>query len=297
MRAFLLKVGGFILAVVAAYAALFLFVIALNVRAANKSCQLDKDVNAVLLGDSHIMWSINDDKIPNLRNVALNAEAYKYSYLKLKRLLAQQPQIKKVYLGAGYHNLSSYYDDYIFGGSFKFFAARYLPVLAGRDYAELFMQSPLEFLRLTKRAINDGLRPGLKGECELYGTFPDEKHEEVYDPKSMAKRVQSQYFAQGKLLGISTSNLHYLEAIAELCRDKGVELILINTPVHGDYFEQVPAPFVNKLNDFVQAHGLRYYDFADFPLSDAAFLPDGDHLNSTGAVLTTEKFRVYHQGH
>jgi hypothetical protein len=297
MRAFLLKVLGFVLIVAAGYFSLFLLVIALNVRAADKSCHLGPDVTAVMLGDSHAMWSVDDEKIPGLRNIALNAEGYKYSYLKLKRVLAQEPNVKRVYLGAGYHNLSAYYDDYIFGGSFKFFAHRYLPVLSGKDYAELFAKDPLEFLRLTKHAIVDGFKPGLKGQCELYGTFPDEKQEQVYDPKSMAKRVQSQFFDHDKLLGVSSSNLDHLEAIVSLCREKGVSLTLVNTPIHDDYGRAVPAQFRQQLSDFVRTHQLEYYDFGDFSLPDSAFLPDGDHLNYLGAMLTSEKFRAYHQAH
>lgn len=297
MRAFLLKVAGFVLVVAAGYFLLFLLVIVLNVRATDKSCRLGPDVTAVMMGDSHAMWSINDQEVPGLRNIALNAEGYKYSYLKLKRVLSQQPHVKRVYLGAGYHNLSAYYDDYIFGGSFKFFVNRYLAVLSAKDYAELFMKDPLEFLRLTKHAIVDGLKPGLKGQCELYGTFPDEKQEQVYDPKSMARRVQSQFFDEGRLLGVSSSNLHNLQAIVDLCREKGVALTLVNTPIHQDYARAIPGPFREQLSQFVRFHRLEYYDFADFQLPDSAFLPDGDHLNSLGAQLTTEKFRAYHQAH
>jgi len=297
MRGFLVKLGGFVLTVAAGYFALFLLVIALHVRAADKSCHLNENVSAVILGDSHMMWSINDAKIPNLRNIALNAEGYKYSYLKLRRVLEQQPQVKQVYLGAGFHNLSGYYDDYIFGGSFKFFAYRYLAVLSAEDYVELFTKDPLEFLRLTKHSIVEGFKPGLKGQCELYGTFPEEKQLQVYDPKSMEKRVQSQFFDGEQLLGTSKSNLHFLKKITDLCEERGVALTLLNTPLHADYTARVPEPFQELLLNSVTSHGVGYYDFSELKLPDAAFLPDGDHLNSLGAQLTSDQFRSYHLAH
>jgi hypothetical protein len=236
------------------------------------------------------MWSLDDSKLPGMRNISLNAEGYKYSYAKLKWLLEREPNVRRVYLGVGFHNFSSYYDDYIWGSSFKFFAHRYLAVLTPGDYWALFTSSPAEFLRMTKLNILNGLRPGLRGECELYGTFPTEKQSLVFNLQSTERRLQSQFFARGELLGTSESNTHYLDRIAELCAERGIDLKLLNTPVHAEYAARVPARFKQLLHDFVERRALDYYAFDDLTLPDSAFLPDGDHLNYAGAQLATAHF-------
>ena len=54
----------------------------------------------------------NDKLIENSQNISHLSESFIYTYYKLKALLASNPQIETVYLGAGYHSFAAYYDIY-----------------------------------------------------------------------------------------------------------------------------------------------------------------------------------------
>ena len=296
MRRFQLRIAAFLGVVALSYMALLASVIYLNRRALDE-CRLARDVDAVIAGDSHPMWSIDDSKVPGLRNVALNGEGYRYTYLKLKHLLAIEQGIKKVYVGVGYHNFSGYFDDYIHGDAFKFFAHRYLPILTGADYMQVAAEHPWGVFEFSKYLLTQGAIPGLRQECLLYGGFPADKQTKVFDPASMRRRIQSQFYKDGQVIGQSSSNVIYLQKVVDLCRTHGVQMAILNTPVHEAYVRNVPEKYHRMLVDFVEANHLEYYDFRDLRLPDSCFLPDGDHLNYEGAARATQAFANYHHAH
>jgi hypothetical protein len=297
MKKFLLRLVAFALIVLVGYIVAFASVISLHQRAL-ANCQLGKPgVDSLLVGDSHGMWSIDDASIDGLRNVSLNAEGYKYSYAKLRHVLAATPGLKNLYVSVGYHNLAGYYDEYILGATFGAYIERYLSLLKPKDYEELFEFGPFDFPELTRKAVQRGLAPGLRGECLLYGTFPTEHMTEEFRSASMEKRVLDQFYVDGKVGGVSASNLEYLRKLVELGREHGLRVVVLRPPVHPEYDKRVPAKYRELLAGFVRQHELEHFGFEDLELGDAHFLPDGDHTNYAGAVATTRRFKLYHESH
>lgn len=292
MTTFLKKLGWFLIFTLVLNTAVLSVVIVLN-RIAVDGCDLEDDVTTVIVGDSHTMWAIDSSDIDKVENISLNAEGYVYTYYKLEHLLRSEPNISHVYLGFGYHNLSAYYDEYIFGDQFKGFIHRYIGVMRARDFSDVIVNNPKDMLTIIKNILQKGGSAGLKQQCTLYGSFPREKKMDTYSSSQMEKRILAQYFDDGKVIGISKSNLQYLEKIVSLLRDNSIEVTLLSTPLHKEYVELVPAEFKQRFDDFVIQNGLTVYGFEDLNLSDSEFLPDGDHVNYNGALLTTRKFRHY----
>ena len=282
-----------------ACALLFVGVVLLN-RHAVTSCRLGDGVSSVILGDSHTAWAIDDAAVPGVRNVSLNAEGYKYTYLKLQHLMRSEPQVKRVYLALSYANLSAYYDDYVTGSTFRFFAARYVGVLSAKDYVELFRNSPRTAPNLFERLLRDGLSAAIRQNCTLYGNFfsnPDDHRFETFDFEVMEQRIAEQYYTHFGLQAQSKQNLDYLEKIIGLVREHGVELVTLNTPLHPEYQKRIPAAFRQLYEHTLERHRLTNFDFADLGLGDGDFLPDGDHTNYAGAMRTTRRFAEYHNAH
>ncbi len=296
MASFLRRLTLFAALWLVGYIAIVVAVMLLGKRVAHK-CQLRADVNAVIVGDSHTMWSINDSKVPGVRNISLNAEGYKYTYRKLSLLLDQEPQIGEVYIGVGPHNFSGYYDDYLFGEAFKFFAHRYLPVLTISDYAKVAEENLWEIPKFSKFLVTKGFLPALKGRCLLYGEFPEQKRTRVYEPRSMRKRIENQYYRAGEVVEPSASNTHYLQKLVDLCKKHHVAVTILTPPVHRDYAALIPERYKKLLENFVKRNQLEHYDFPRLDLDDSSFLPDGDHLNHHGASRATEAFARYHRAH
>lgn len=293
MRRFLFKCAAFLLLLLGSYAVLFALVVGLH-RRALEHCRVGDAVHAVMLGDSHAMWAIDDAQIPGLRNISLNAEGYRYTYAKLSYLLQHEPHIERIYLTVGPHNFSGYFDEYITGDSFKFFVHRYLSVMDASDYVTLMQVNLRGFPELLKKVVAVGFMPGVRGKCELYGAFPDDHERKVFDPESARRRLDSQFFLDGRVIGESVSNVTYLERIVTLCRERGVRLTIVSTPMHERYVQGVPAHYKQRLADFIANHNLEYYHFAGLDLPDSAYLPDGDHLNYDGAMRATAEFGRYH---
>jgi hypothetical protein len=294
MKNFLKKLGWFFIFSLLLNSAVLILIIAMN-RSAVTQCDLEDDVRTVIVGDSHTMWAIDASSIEQVENISLNAEGYVYTYYKLEQLLRSESNLLHVYLGFGYHNLSAYYDEYIYGDQFKSFIHRYIGVMQARDFLNVIVNNPGDLVTIIKNILQKGGRAGLKQQCTLYGRFPSERKLETFNASQMKKRILAQYYDDGKVIGVSESNLIYLDKIVSLLRDNNIEVTLLSTPLHEDYEELVPAEFKQRVADFVSRNDLTIYAFEDLYLSDSEFLPDGDHVNYYGALLTTEKFRDYHE--
>lgn len=295
MKRFLKKLSWFLVFSLVLNSLVLLVVVFLNQFAVG-NCDLDDDINAVIIGDSHTMWSIDASGIENVENISLNAEGYLYTYHKLKNLLDKEPNITHVYLGFGYHNLSGYYDDYISGSLSKNFIHRYIGVIPTADLIKVILGNPSDIPVAFRNILQRGGRSGLKQQCTLYGRFPDERKMETYDSSQMEKRVLNQYYDDdGAVTNISQSNLEYLDKIVSLLRKNNIEITLLNTPLHRDYRSSIPVEYRDLYRDYINRNQLDVYELKDLTLSDSDYLPDGDHVNYDGAMLTTEQFRNYHE--
>jgi hypothetical protein len=294
MKGFLGRLTIFLSLMLVGYVVLFLGVVALN-RNAIGNCRLDPGVDSVIVGDSHTAWAIDAAGIAGVQNVSHNAEGYKYTYGKLRHLLNSEPGVRRVYLGFSYHNLSSYYDDYIVGPTFRFFVERYLSILSLADYAELAKNDVEHVTELFSSVVRNGLSSAVRGECALYGRFADEPMTAVFNLASTEKRIGEQYFEHGMVRGESGLNVEYLDKIVRLAGEAGVELVVLNTPLHPEYLRRVPQEFREAYERYVRDYGLPVFDFSDLLLTDAEFLPDGDHTNHRGAALTSRRFAEFHR--
>lgn len=294
MNGFLRKLGYFLIFSSVLSSLALLAVVFLN-RFAVDNCDLADDVNTVIIGDSHTMWSIDTEDIKNVENISLNAEGYVYTYYKLQHLLSTERDISHVYLGFGYHNLSGYYDDYISGSRFTNFVHRYIGVMPVGELFWVLLKNPKDLSVAFRNILQRGGISGLKQRCTLYGSFPKEKRMETFILSSMKKRVADQYHDAGIVTPISESNFDNLNKIVALLRQNDIELTLLNTPMHRDYIESIPTEYRELYHDFINQRQLRVYEFGDLTLADTDFLPDGDHVNYSGAMLTTKRFKDYHE--
>lgn len=292
MRKFLLRLLAFLSIATLGGVLLFAGVIALNRQAAG-SCRLKEGVDSIIVGDSHPAWAIDDAGIEGLQNISLNAEGYKYTYEKLRLLLQTQHGIKRIFLGFSYHNMSGYYDEYIVGPTFSNYVERYLPVLTLEDYIELFVRNPRHASDFILRIFRKGFSTGLNKSCPLLGHFSEVPMVQVFNHAAMERRIAEQYHAEGRLWAESSSNIGYLAKIVELSHDYGVDLVMLDTPLHPEYKKRIPTEYVDLYRRFLREHRLRSFDFSDLKLTDENFLPDGDHVNYSGAVLVSRRFAEY----
>lgn len=264
-------------------------------RSLIKKCDLRAGTTSLIIGDSHIMWSIDDSNLDHVQNISLNAEGYIYSYAKLKNALVSNPGISKVYLGMNYHNLSGYFDDYIYGGLMRHLIYRYLGVLSINDYIQILVRNPKNIIELPKCILGKGTVQVINNDCVLYGSFPDENMMEQLDREKVEKRIHEQFYKNNEVIYLSEINLLYLNKIVDLCKEKHIKLTIISTPLQIDYMKMIPEEYKNYYEKYLDENKLQHYNFGDLILPDTCYLPDGDHVNYYGAKLVTQKFKEYYE--
>jgi hypothetical protein len=73
----------------------------------NTDYYLGKDKTTLIIGDSHIEADLNDSIISNSVNLAVGGSPVYFNYIKLKKILEHNNQIKTVILGYSPINLRS----------------------------------------------------------------------------------------------------------------------------------------------------------------------------------------------
>lgn len=245
---------------------------------------VNENTNTIIVGDSHVQYAINDSLIPGYKNISLNSEGYIYSYSKIKNIIKYNPHVKNVFLGFSYHNLSSYFDNYITGDFAQSVMPRYIEVIDLRESLTLIWTSPHLIRPALKALIST------RNNYSYIGAFPDYSNF-AFNKESMQKMLEVQYFSKGELRGISDINKRYFTEIVKLCNNYGVNLTLINTPLHNDFLRKIPNKYINEYNSILGKYRIQIIDFKGLELTNNCFLPDGSHLNTKGALLTTEYFK------
>ncbi len=240
------------------------------------------NVTTVFAGDSHVELCIEDRLIPNSYSMGKNAECYYYSYFKIKSILENNPSVDTVYLGFSYHNLSDYYDDFVFG--------KYSPYLSGRYFFIMPNSEKVKFLKFNYDNLSLFLRTTLRSgmENEFKGGYLNAFENVTANPKTIDGRIDFQFFKGGKLRPFTELNMACLDKIIDLCKERRVELILLNTPLATDYLNKVPPEYRKRYDELVVKYGLPVEDFSGLAWGDSCFIPDGDHVSVMGAALASK---------
>ncbi len=292
MKLFIRKLISFMLFFTFSYITVITAVLSLN-KIRLKKYRLGDSITTVIAGDSHTMWSIDDRKLNGVRNISLNAEGYIYTYAKLVHLLKQGNKIEKLYLGLSFHNLSGYYDDYIYGKRSLSFFYRYIEILGLQDYMTLMISNPKNAITMSPVLLRKGIDMLFKRKHTSFGSFPSENMLQKLDHGKMVKRVQEQYYQDNTVAPFSKMNVAFLVRIIDLCKKNGIKIIAITTPQHSGYCNSIPREYIDAYQQFITEHNLPVYDFTGLTMADSCYLPDGDHVNSCGAPIVTDYFKKY----
>lgn len=242
-------------------------------------------VEYLIVGDSHTQYSVNDSILSNTLNISNNADSYLYSYVKIKKMLGQNPQLKGVLLGYSEPNMEEGMEDWNFRDiNLRNKVSQYYSMLAGEEIYFLAERNPFSFLngvvqfpkmkwRVVKN-LNSSSRItdiGVGGFDYLNKSFEEWSMTRLETEDQ--ERTNSIY---------STSQIRYLNKIMELCKQNNVELILLSTPFHSTY----PTSKVHLAENYYQREmkSFRWLDYSKLSLPDSCFA-DYEHLNSKGSTV------------
>ena len=287
MKRFLISLSLFILIIALLASGLSaLSDYAINQRK-DKVLTISKDITRVFMGDSNIECAINDSLITNSINVAQSGEAYLYTYIKLKSLLECNNQIQTIFLGFSYVDLLKDTEEkWLFNEGFvieRTAAYSYL-----MNYPEKYLivkNNPKAYFRGLMKSIISNSRTFINsfssedGRIQNFGGYEylvrDKLQEEIKINQLVNEKPHEKALIQEK----------YLIMISQLCQQKSIKLVLLNTPKHKSYFsndrisaEQIWLSVRNSLS------GDSLLDLSTLAYPDS-YYGDIIHLNYIGAKV------------
>jgi hypothetical protein len=285
MKILIIQIKVLMMILICGLSIYLIFVFRFNASAI-ENYKFDKGINKLVAGDSHTLTSINDKLLPNAQNISQTAEGLFFSYYKLRTLLINNSQIETVFLGVSYQSFSSYYNDINRkpDGCFPHYIFILPPpVQIG------FLKDTKNTFALIQKSIVAGTDNWVRNipDYAFMGSFSPVSTKILLSDKTLDKRINLQFFDDGKINDLSEENIYYFKKIVDMCNDMKVRLIILNTPMHPGYKEKVPPKFVNEFNSIVKNGEIELIEFEDLKLSDNDFLPDGDHLQESGSRLAT----------
>jgi hypothetical protein len=282
----------FVIGIMGAFVLITLFIASKVFLYNTVTIRYEKPLKYVVVGNSHPATAFNDSLIPGFLNASRGGEWYLHSYVKLKRILKDNPTIDTVFveldelmmykktdrllwqdnsLGVYYNYNSSFFsldEEWVIIKNNPIGYILNIPMNVRVSWTELFVKGK-----------NLAWSPNI---------FPiDFSFKSNVDSSLIALELQKPFRPKQEIF--NEVNLFYLNKIKALCEGSGIQVVFIRCPVHeafeGRRYEEQFQEFRAKYfkNDL-------FLDFKDFNLLDTDF-HDLDHLNRHGANRFTVHFK------
>ncbi|SFD07753.1 hypothetical protein [Algibacter pectinivorans] len=272
----------------------FLFLLIISIAALvflpkSEYYKIDPAIKNLYVGDSHIQYAIVDSLLVESQNIAVEAETFYFSYFRLKKILESENNIEKVYLGLGYHSLSSINDDFVYGKSSFSTAPKYFYLLPFSEQKKVLYSNykSNHLHNYFKILIKSSFRPLVNN--SKFGGYSNYFYSTASKKRIMDKRINYHFYKDKLVNGYSNLNLFYLEEIINLSKKYKFDLVIINTPLDPYYKEKIPKKFINKYDEIINKFNLKLIDFYNLRFDESCFIPDGDHLSVNGAIKMTKE--------
>lgn len=242
---------------------------------------LDKNINILILGDSHTKYAFNDKILLNASNFSENGDSYFYSYQKVKQIVKINPQIDTVLLSFSQHNIHKCIEDrWLLNSShMKSRLKLYLPLFGIDEYFFFTKNEPIE---LSLGLFNQVFFPALlqKGKNK-FGGYEDLEHDILIDEIEKLKKEEKEEYDFFKESSIEK---YYLHKIMDYCTSKNITLILVNPPLHKS-IQDKQLELYKFYNNYFDS--LIFYDFSRIEMEESYF-GDVVHLSPSGATYFSE---------
>ena len=244
---------------------------------------LDADKKVLVLGNSHGRDAVCDSLLPGWANRCSDGEMYFGVYLLAKRMLEQN---KVDTLVIPMVDFESYRDERITTKYLLFESSR-MALADGELLSELARMNWRDLLSFyCTNDIQAMLKP-----VEVGGYEHWDHHALSLELKNLEYRLanEGKTSTPKKSLSDFTLQTHYLPRIISLCKEKGVQLVMVNYPKYkrSKYFDRSRAwDYYTTLGD-----DFKIADYENFVLPDSTYYANCTHLNYHGAEYFSSALR------
>ncbi len=260
------------------------------------SFRLPAHVNTIVVGDSHVECAIDDSILTRTANLSMAGDAYLYAHAKLRRFLAENPQVDTVWLSYSYIGLERWQDTLTRSERYNGYKLPFHFFLLDTEDLPIFLAQPSFYTTLARtpylrrNAIKTALKRPLSYNDLRIGGYNHLDRNGLR--KDIARRdgLHRSGAVPDPAFGKAHDQVLYLKKIIDLCKEQGVACILINTPMH---------PVIARDSDTTGYHahwrnelgGTTLWDHAAWTMPDSCFA-DATHLNHEGARRYSEQLRM-----
>lgn len=254
---------------------------------------IDKNYAYIVLGHSHPEEAFNDSVIQKTKNFARGGEHYFYTYLKAKKIIESNPNVKVVFLELTNNQISTDMTKWIEDTQKNLVnIPNFAPVMTFEDHSFLIKQNPWSYFKSQEMVIKNNLNFLLYRKKNIldqrdWGSFYANPRQKV---DSIIKSNEKQKKLNSTKIVVDTTNLPFVDKIASICKNKGIKLFLIRSPQHPKYVYCENEEQLQKILK-TRYSQLFYLDFENFYLINDDYA-DLEHLNYKGA----KKFSLFFDG-
>lgn len=261
------------------------FLLFKTLLAGNVSFEVSKKKSILILGDSQVETSFDDSVLDDCINFAKAGDPIFFNYIKLKKIIDNNTHIKTVVLGFSPSNLDSkgFYEV----PKMKSKIITYFYLLDYNDYTDI--------IKFNKEGLVRGVTGVPKYAIKLKEIIKGVGIEKMKIGGFRPIPITVSELSEDVLLKdtISLSNpdpiaIKYFNEIVNFCESNGLNLIVINTPVHKSLSKrQIPRKkgydkFFKELYPDVIL-----WDYENLSMKDYYYF-DNNHLNCHGAKVFSE---------
>lgn len=251
---------------------------------------IDKNYAYIVLGHSHPEEAFNDSVIQKTKNFARGGEHYFYTYLKAKKIIESNPNVKVVFLELTNNQISTDMTKWIEDTQKNLVnIPNFAPVMTFEDHSFLIKQNPWSYFKSQEMVIKNNLNFLLYRKKNIldqrdWGSFYANPRQKV---DSIIKSNEKQKKLNSTKIVVDTTNLPFVDKIASICKKRGIQLFLIRSPQHSKYAYCENEEQLQKILK-TRYSQLFYLDFENFYLLNDDYA-DLEHLNYKGA----KKFSLF----
>lgn len=258
--------------------------------------RLPKKKTVLILGNSHPECALNDTLIPTAENCAHSSEGYFYTYIKLKKLLAENPQIKTVFLEFNNGLVMKKVSNWMWGDEYiNWRYCRYSPFMNWEELALVWSKNPKIVLDVQNTALKENQKFLESGATNYIKSRPIGG----YLPLNYSQ-VDSLLKVKANIKNLKLvinepdeKQLEYLRKIQKYCSGRSVRLFLMRCPQHKKYEGWSNEFFFQKVRQ-EKFSDLPFFDFGHFELPQKEY-GDLEHLNYWGAKRFSKYFNQFLQ--
>ena len=244
--------------------------------------KINPEKTIIVVGHSHSACAYNDAILDSVLNISANAEGYIYNYLKIKKIIEQNKQIRTVLIEFSNNSVDINADRNTQDKEkplLKF--PVYAPFMDLNDFKFIIQNYPNAFLNKLSNCFKNNLKvlfDGLDYSSKV-GGFKSYPHSKVNFLLSDSNNINHTLFSEQE---IAKLNLSYLDSLINLCKKEYVTPVLIRSPLHEKYPGYNNEELFKKLLDD-NYRNLKFIDFSKYPVQDSELF-DLSHLNINGST-------------